>query len=234
MHRRIALVGADKEFFTIVKEYLPRFYPKIHWLEFDNGFEIVNYCLNSKELPEIIILEVFLLKIDGIIVTDYLSTYLPDIGVLCVVEEIDNNLISNIADVGALGLINKSEPSIIMKIAYSNDDLYRVIKTTFIDFMSINKPVRKGISHHRNTIFKNYRITKRESLFILLNATALEYEEIATLMFISRKTVDNLFNSVAKKFAVQNRHNLTLFCIKMRLTNFSTVKKVTLRNIVYQ
>ncbi len=70
-------------------------------------------------------------------------------------------------------------------------------------------------------------------MFLLLNATGLEYEKIATLMFISKKTVDNLFNSVAKKIGVQNRHNLTLFCIKMRLARFATVKEPTAQQIAY-
>jgi len=233
MVKRVAVIGPDKEFFSVVKENILGFYPEMCWLEFDNGFEIINYCLNNKELPEIIFTEMFLFKIDGITVTDFLSTYLPNIGVVCVVDELDGNVISKVSEVGAVGLMNKSDASTLFKIIHSNDDLCHIMKTTLNDITSIHLADNKGLFHYRNTIFEKYGITKRESLFLLLNATGLEYGEIATLMFISRKTVDNLFNSVAKKFGVHNRHNLTLFCIRMRLAKFSTVKTATTRNIAY-
>lgn len=38
---------------------------------------------------------------------------------------------------------------------------------------------------------------------------------------------------VARKFGVQNRHNLTLFCIRMRLTKFSTVNAINTQNMFY-
>lgn len=233
MVKTVAVIGLDKGFFSVLKEKVLGLYPEMRWLEFDNGFEIINYCLNNKELPEIIFTEMFLLKIDGITLTDYLSTYLPDIGVVCVVDELDGNVISNVSEVGAVGLMNKSDANMLFKIIQSDDDVFRIMKTTLNDIASIHPAVHKDLVHYRNTIFEKYGITKRESLFLLLNATGLEYGEIATLMFISRKTVDNLFNSVAKKFGIQNRHNLTLFCIRMKLAKFSTVKTATTRNIVF-
>lgn len=233
MTKRVAVIGPDKEFFSDVKKNVLGFYPGICWFEFDNGFEFITHCLNTKELPEIVFTEMFLFKIDGIAVTDYLRTYLPEIGVVCVVDELEDNVISNVSEVGAAGLMNKSDASRLFKITYSNDDVCHILKTTLNDIASIHPAAYKNLFHYRDTIFKKYGITKRESLFLLLNATGLDYGEIATLMFISRKTVDNLFNSVAKKFGVQNRHNLTLFCIRMRLTKFSTVKTDTDRNIVY-
>lgn len=233
MVNKVAVIGPDKEFFSIVKGKLLGLYPEISWLEFDNGFEIISYCLNNKELPEVVFTEMFLFKIDGITLTDYLSTYFPDILIVCVIDELDGNVISNASEVGALGLMNKSDPGILFKIIYSNDDVCRIMKIALNDIASIHPADHKDLFSYRNTIFEKYGITKRESLFLLLNATGLEYYEIATLMFISRKTVDNLFNSVAKKVGVQNRHNLTLFCIRMRLVRFSTVKTAKRQNIVY-
>lgn len=229
MTKRMAVIGPDKEFFSVIRKNVLGFYPEISWVEFDNGFEFIAHCLNTNELPEIVFTEMFLFKIDGITVTDYLRTYLPDIGVVCVVDELDDNVISNVLEVGAVGLMNKSDTNMFYKITQSNDDVCRIIKTTLNDITSIHSAAHnsKHLFHYRNKFFAKYGITKRESLFLLLNATGLEYGEIATLMFISRKTVDNLFNSVAKKLGVQNRHNLTLFCIKMRLAKFSTVNTAT-------
>lgn len=70
---------------------------------------------------------------------------------------------------------------------------------------------------------------------ILHCLTQKELPEIVftEMMFISKKTVDNLFNSVARKVGVQNRHNLTLFCIRTRLAKFSTVKTSSVQTITY-
>lgn len=224
MFKIVALVGINKDFFSVIKKNLLRFYPKVSLIEFNNGFEVINYCLNCKELPEIVITEMFLYKIDGIVLADYLSTYFPDIGVICVVDKLDGNLINNASDVGVMGLINKSDPCTLLMIAYSNDDTYRIIKTTLDDITLADSTIHKNLFHYRDTFFKKYGITKRESLFILLNATGLEYREIAALMFITRKSVENLFYCVARKFGVQNRHSLTLFCIRMGLTKFSIIQ----------
>lgn len=233
MVKRVALVGPDKGFFAAVKKNLLAFYPEVCWLEFDNGFDIINHCLTQKELPEIVFTEMFLLKIDGISVTDYLSNYLPSIRVVCVVDELDQNVISAVSEVGAVALMDKPDVESLYRIICPEDNLCHVSRTTLQDIGSIHPAANKGLFHYRNSIFEKHGITKRESVFLLLNATGLEYGEIAALMFISKKTVDNLFNSVARKVGVQNRHNLTLFCIRMRLAKFSTVKTSSVQTIAY-
>lgn len=223
MVKRVAVIGTDKEFFSIVKDAMLGLHPEICWLEFENGFEIINYCLNNKELPEIVFTEMFLLKIDGITLLDYLSTYFPEILVVGVVEELSSDIISNVSEIGAAGLIKKSDAHVFFKIIDSENGC-RIMKTILNDITFVYSAPSRKLLQYRITIFEKYGITKRESLFLLLNATGLDYIEIAKLMFISRKTVDNLFNSVAKKFGVQNRLNLTLFCIRMKLAKMLTAK----------
>ena len=223
---RVAVIGPAKDFFAVLKENLCSIYPAMSWLEFDDGFEFISYCLTCKELPNIDFVEALLLKIDGTTVSDYLSSYFPEICVICVVEEIDSYVISNLSEVGVTGVINRSDANALFKIIDPNTNPYRIVQTSLSDIGSIRCPSHNTLVYYRATIFEKYGITKRESLFLLLNATGLEYGEIAKLMFISRKTVDNLFHSVAKKFGVHNRHNLTLFCFRMRLTKISMVKNI--------
>lgn len=223
MVKRVVVIGTDKEFFTLVEEGMLGLNPEISWLEFENGFDIINYCLSNKELPEIVFTEMFLLKIDGITLLDYLSTYFPEIMVVGVVDELNSDIIRSFSEVGAAGLMKKSDAHVFFKIIDSVNGC-RIVKTFLNDITPVYSATKRNLLQYRITILKKYRITKRESLFLLLNATGLDYMEIAKLMFISRKTVDNLFNSVAKKFGVQNRLNLTLFCIRMKLVKISTAK----------
>lgn len=233
MINKVAVIGHDKTFFSLIEKNLLRIYPKIVCLEFNDGLEVITYCLRNKELPELIFTELFLDKIDGIALTDYISIYLPGIRVVCVVDEFDDNLIGNMAEVGVMALMSKSGTGRLFRIMHSNDGIYRIVNVDLNEIASLAPADRKALRYYRNAVFEKYGITKRESLFVLLNATGLDYSEIAMIMFISRKTVDNLFNSVARKFGVQNRHNLTLFCIRMRLTKFSTVNAINTQNMFY-
>lgn len=224
MFKRVAIVGPDKAFFSDVKENIFGIYSENRWLEFDNGYEIITYCLNNKELPDIVFVEMLPFKIDGIIVTDYFKTYLPEICVVCVAAELHGNILSDVSEVGAVGLMTKSDATMLFKIVKSDSNGCGMIKTTVNDIASIQTTLHTDLFKYRDETFKKCGITKREALFLFLNATGLEYGEIAALMFISRKTVENLFNSVAKKVGVQDRHNLTLFCIRMGLARFLNIK----------
>lgn len=229
MVKRAAFVGSDHESFSALRKNVFAFYPRISWLEFENGFEIILYCLTHKELPEIVFTEMLLSKIDGIVLTDYLNTCFPDMTVVCVVDEPEADLISYIAEVGAAGLVNKSDFGKFYKIIYENSNACHLAESGLKNIISENDKLNFPLLHYRNTVCKRYGITNRESLFLLFNATGLEYSEIALLMFVSKKTVDNLFYSVARKIGVDNRHNLTLFCMRMKLIRFSTVKAPTIK-----
>lgn len=49
--------------------------------------------------------------------------------------------------------------------------------------------------------------------------------EIAKLMFVERKTIDNVSANVAKKVNVKNRQNLTLFSIRNSLVKIVRLGK---------
>jgi DNA-binding NarL/FixJ family response regulator len=233
MIKRIAVVGSDKQCLSAIRLQVLKFYSETICLEFEDGFDFIKYCLYSKYLPEIVFLEMFLFKIDGVALTDYLTEYLPNIRVVAVGDQLNSYAISHIAEVGAIGYICKLDVSSIFKIDVSNDNNNRLIRGSFQDVSTLSYTTHKGRHNHKNAIFAKYQITKREALFFSLNATGLEYSEIATLMFISRKTVDNLFNSVAKKIGVQNRHNLTLFCLRIGLAKFATLPPFTGPNLIF-
>ncbi len=60
MVNRVTFVGSDQDFFSVLKKKVFAFYPGTSWFEFENGFEIIHYCLTHKELPEIVFTEMLL------------------------------------------------------------------------------------------------------------------------------------------------------------------------------
>ena len=85
------------------------------------------------------------------------------------IEELDNNIVSDVTEVGAMGLLTKSNPSFFLKIIYSNDGIYNIKNTTLNEIAPTSAAVSNGLFQYRNILFKNKGITKRESLFLLLS-----------------------------------------------------------------
>jgi DNA-binding NarL/FixJ family response regulator len=127
MINKVAVIGHDKIFFSLLEKNLLRINPEMVCLEFNDGLETITYCLRNKELPELIFTELFLNKIDGITLTDYISVYLPGIRVVCVVDEFDDSLVGNMAEVGAVALMSKSDVGRLFRIMPSNDGIYRIV-----------------------------------------------------------------------------------------------------------
>ncbi len=41
MVKRVAVIGADKKFISVVKKNILGFYPELCWLEFNTGFALI-------------------------------------------------------------------------------------------------------------------------------------------------------------------------------------------------
>lgn len=72
----------------------------------------------------------------------------------------------------------------------------------------------------------SFHLTKRESLIVALNATGIETAEIAKLMFIERKTAENLFANASKKMSVKNRLDLALAALRVGLVKIARLSEV--------
>jgi DNA-binding NarL/FixJ family response regulator len=145
----------------------------------------------------------------------------------------DSRTVDAAAAVGTKGLICKSDICTFFSIKHAGPDKYYPDTTTIKGLTESFCTVPTELFKHKQAIFTKYGITKRESMFLLLNAMGLDYREIAEIMFISVKTVDNLFNRVSKKLGTLNRHALTLFCIRMGLVKVATVQTGTPLNVGY-
>jgi len=99
--------------------------------------------------------------------------------------------------------------------------------------IALNEVIEKGYYHSEkvaNTLLKSLnpkneaptiRLRDHELKFLQLSCSELTYTEIAGLMFLSPKTIDNYRSELFKRFQVKNRVGLVIFALK---NNLITIK----------
>lgn len=188
-----------------------------------DGYELLNYLYTQKMLPDVLLVDINIPRIDGIALTDFITDNFPAIKVIGVSSYTENDIVEDLFACGGWGYVFKlalhNIPTAIN--AVMNNDVYI---DPNIDF---NGELRAALVSKRlenKSVKKELGITKREGTFISLTATDLEYNEIAQLMFVERKTLDRFFSNISKKIEVKNRHNLVLFSIRHGLTKIARLK----------
>ena len=84
------------------------------------------------------------------------------------------------------------------------------------------KNIQKGYRSQVNSPGKNdveelQELSDNERKFLEFSCTDLTYEDIATRMYVSPKTVDGYRATLFQKFKVKNRVGLVIYAIKNKL-----------------
>jgi DNA-binding NarL/FixJ family response regulator len=188
-----------------------------------DGLELLN-CLNTqKQLPDVLLVDINMPRIDGVTLTDFLTDNFPAIRVVGVSTYAEQDTINDMFECGAWGYVLKPhiESCLVPAIkAVLRDEVYLSLIPK-INFTCEMRAALIAKRAEKKALTKNLGITKREHTFISLNATGLEYSEIANLMFVERKTLDRFFANISKKIEVKNRHNLALYSLRHGLVKIA-------------
>jgi two-component system, NarL family, invasion response regulator UvrY len=189
-----------------------------------NGYDFVFYCQTNKILPDIAVVDVNMDKFDGVLLTDYISTYFPSIKVIALSMYASKLTVEDMLSVGAFAFITK------INISHLKEVIYHVMDGgIFIDpITEVDGSIRQELILFKKEQLdksKHLQLTKSEVKLIALNASGIENSEIANLMFIRRKSVDNLFSNVSKKLNVKSRFVLALVSIRLGLVKIARISK---------
>lgn len=182
------------------------------------GFETLYLCKNGKELldklkyannvPDIILMDVNMPIINGIVATKTINETYPDINVLALSVEVDEDIILGMLRAGAKGYLMKDTEKEVLHEA-------------------LEEVMRHGY-YHTNTIAKllvgslakapsGEQLKERELEFIKHACTEMTYKEIADLMFLSPKTIEGYRNAIFEKLNLRNRTGLVIYAIKNKI-----------------
>lgn len=176
----------------------------------NNGKELIDYFSVDNLHPDIVLMDIKMPIIDGIEATHWLKDNFPNIRVLALSMECDEITILKMLRAGAKGYLLKDiHPKILQHAlleVHSNGFYYteNVANTLLNSVATVQK--KPGI------ILKD-----RELEFLKLTCSEMTYKEIADIMCLSPKTIENYREALFTKLNAKTRIGLVLYAIKEKI-----------------
>ncbi len=173
-----------------------------------NGAELMDKLKeDSKNIPDLVLMDIKMPILNGIETTEKLRTNYPDVRVLALSIEEDEYTILKMLRAGAKGYLMKDTKKDILEKA-----LLEVMKNGHYYTNTISQILMESLDKNMDT-----EIKEKELEFIRLACTDMSYKEIADTMFCSYKTVEGYRDSLYRKLGLRNRIGLMLFAIQHNL-----------------
>lgn len=175
----------------------------INGKEFTNAIEAENF-----EKPNIILLDVNMPIMDGIETIKWIKQNHPDLKVLALSVNDDEETIMKMIANGAKGYLLKDTDPKTFKEALLEVHNKGFYYTEIVSGILINK-----LNQNDNKVI----LKEREVEFIKLACTEKTYKEIADGMCLSPKTIDGYRENLFQKLELKTRIGLVLYAIKHKI-----------------
>jgi len=174
----------------------------------NNGKAFIEELKNTTKLPEIALMDMNMPIMDGAETTYWLNKNYPNIKVLALSMDDDENSILKMIRNGAKGYLLKDiHPDILLEALYSvlEEGFYHTkrVSNTLVNSLHIESKKKTKIE-----------LQEREVEFLKLASTEMTYKEVASVMNLSPKTIDGYREQLFKKLGVKNRVGLVIYAIK--------------------
>ena len=176
----------------------------------NNGKELVNYFSSNNKLPQIVLMDIQMPIMNGIEATQWLKEHKPEIKVLALSMEAEENTILKMLRAGAKGYLLKDIHPTILQHALNevhSKGFYYTENVTNTLLNSIDKP------EQLNAV----KLKERELEFLKLCCSEMTYKLIADKMCLSPKTVENYREALFEKLEAKTRIGLVLYAIREKI-----------------
>lgn len=175
-----------------------------------NGMDLQQKMTSKESIPDVILLDVNMPVMNGYETMEWLSKEHPEIKVLALSMDDDEQMVLGMLSRGANGYLLKDIHPDALKIA-----LNEVIEKGYYHSDKVAATLLNSIKPKKEE--PTIRLKDHELKFLKLSCSELTYNEIADLMFLSPKTIDNYRSELFKRFHVKNRVGLVIFALKNNL-----------------
>ncbi len=174
-----------------------------------NGQELIDKFQNPKNIPDIVLMDVNMPIMNGVETTGHLYRDFPQVKVLALSIEENEDIILKMLRAGAKGYLMKD----VRKSELQNA-LLEVLQKGYYHTNTVTKVLVDSLSGKENSIDS---LKERELEFIRHACTEKTYKEIAEVMFLSPKTVEGYRNAIFEKLNLRNRTGLVIYAIRHKI-----------------
>ena len=180
--------------------------------ESDNGKSLIERLSSSKNIPDIVLLDISMPVMDGFETAKWLKENHPAVKVIALTMQADDESLIKMIKNGASGYLNKNvHPTELEKAltTVANRGMY------YPDWAT--SKMLHALAHEGDPKKDQIKITEREGEFLRFVCTELTYKEIGEKMFCSSRTVESYRDSLFEKLGVKTRVALALYAVKSGL-----------------
>jgi len=185
--------------------------------EVDDGIHALEF-LDNNELPEIILTDVDMPRMDGIALISKVMSKFPKIKI-AVLSMIDKSTtIIEAFRAGAVGYLSKSSDynellNGVLQVAQGKRYLSISLGLALMDNFQVAQPPLID----KETVFRRYDISERELSILELIAQGFTNSEIADQVFLSKRTVEGYRQQLIEKTKTKNTADLVRFAFQNKL-----------------
>jgi DNA-binding NarL/FixJ family response regulator len=186
----------------------------------NDGYGLIRFCSEQKVLPDIVLLDILMPKIDGVAAMEYMRLSFPTVKVIALSSFDTNEMISDMLACGAWGYVFKGEMHEILADALQSVSTGQPYVDERLRFdVSVRPTLMQKRNHHRESMQKQFELTSREIAIITLTASNINYPEMSAILNISPKTIENAIQTINTKMDISGgRQSLQIHCIRLGIT----------------
>lgn len=174
-----------------------------------NGTELVEQFKSVKNIPDLVLMDINMPIMNGIETTKWITDNHPNVNVLALTVEEDENTILKMIRSGAKGYLLKDVDKKTLEIA-----LLKIMENGVYHSEIVTDALMNSVT---GKCQQEVSLKENEIEFLKLICTELTYKEIAEKMNLSPKTIDGYRDNLFVKLEVKNRIGLVLYAIKHKI-----------------
>jgi len=178
-----------------------------------DGEEIIQELRSGASVPQVILMDIEMRKIDGITATQIIKTNFPPIKILMLTVFEQEDKIFQAIQAGADGYLLKDEKpqkliQAIENVVEGRMPMSPVVAAKTLAFL--RKPTTQPILKNP----ADFQLTKREIEILELLSSGKSYQAIAQELFISHKTVSSHVENIYRKLDVHSKVEASMLAAK--------------------